>query len=205
MLQAAPRHVGDVQQSVEPAEIDESAVVGDVLHHALEDHALFEHLERLLLEFGALALDHGAARNHHVAARAVELQQLEAPALADVAVQVAGRADVHVRARQKRRHADIDLQAALDLAKDHALDRHLVLERALELAPDLELLRLGVREGDRAVLGLGALEIDVNLVAFPDHGVALVVEELGERHLPFALVIDVDDDAVARDQKNRSG
>jgi hypothetical protein len=119
--------------------------------------------------------------------------------------QVAGWTDVHVRAGQKCRHPDIDLQAALDLAKDHALDRHLVLERALELAPDLELLRLGVREGDRAVLGLGALEIDVNLVAFPDHGVALVVEELGERHLPFALVIDVDDDAVARDQKNRSG
>src|SRR6266851_9230 len=205
MLQAAPRHVGDVQQSVEPAEIDESAVVGDVLHHALEDHALFEHLERLLLEFGALALDHGAARNHNVAARAVELEQLEAPALADVAVQVARRTDVDMRAGQKSRHTDIDLQAALDLAQDYTLDRHLVLERALELAPDLELLRLGVREGDRAVLSLGALEIDVNLVAFLDHGIALVVEELGERHLPFALIVDVDDHTVARDQEDRSG
>src|ERR1700736_2371528 len=151
------------------------------------------------------ALDHGAARNHNVAARAVELEQLEAPALADVAVQIARRTNVDMRAGQKSGHADIDLQAALDLAQDHTLDRHLVLERALELAPDLELLRLGVREGDRAVLSLGALEIDVNLVAFPDHGITLVVEELGERHLPFALVVDVDDHAVACDQKDRSG
>src|ERR1700739_1102559 len=134
-----------MQQAVEPAEIDKGAIVGDVLDHALEDHALLEHLERLLLQFGALALDHGAARNHHVAARAVELEQLETPALADVTIQVASWADVDVRAGQKRRHADIDLQAALDLAEDHALHRHLVLERALELAPDLELLRLGVR------------------------------------------------------------
>ena len=135
------------------------------------------------LSDGALALDHAAARDHHVAARAIELENLEAPALADVAVQVARRADVHVRAGQKRRHADIDLQAALDLAQDHALDRGLVLKRPLELAPDLELLGLGVRQHHRAVLGLGALEIDVNLVAFLDRDVALVVEELGERHL----------------------
>ena len=47
---AAPRHVGDVQQAVDAAEVDEGAVVGDVLDGALEDDALLEHLERLLLE-----------------------------------------------------------------------------------------------------------------------------------------------------------
>ena len=140
-------------------------------------------LQRLFLEFGALALDHARRETTTLPRARLNLSNLEASALADVAVQVARRADVHVRAGQKRRHADIDLQAALDLAEDHALDRDFVLERPLELAPDLELLRLGVREDDRAVLGLGALEIDVDLVAFPDHDVALVVEELGERHL----------------------
>ena len=49
MLQAAPGHIGDMQQPVDAAEINERAVVGDILDRAFEDHALFEHLERLLL------------------------------------------------------------------------------------------------------------------------------------------------------------
>ncbi len=47
---AAPGHVRHVQQTVDAAEVDEGAVVGDVLDRALENDALFEHLERLLLE-----------------------------------------------------------------------------------------------------------------------------------------------------------
>ncbi len=92
MLQSAPRHVGDVKQAVDAAEIDERAVVGDVLDGAFEDYALFQHAQRLFLERGALVFEHAAARNHHVAAGAVELQNLKATALADVAVKVAQRA-----------------------------------------------------------------------------------------------------------------
>src|SRR5579884_43732 len=34
MREPSPRHVGDVQQAIEAAEIDESSVVGEVLHGA---------------------------------------------------------------------------------------------------------------------------------------------------------------------------
>ena len=40
MIDSAPRDVGDVQQAVDAAEIDEGAVVGDVLDHALHRDAL---------------------------------------------------------------------------------------------------------------------------------------------------------------------
>jgi hypothetical protein len=40
MLDALPRHVGDVQETVDAAEVDERAVVGEVLHHTL-DHCAF--------------------------------------------------------------------------------------------------------------------------------------------------------------------
>ena len=103
LVHAAPRHVGDVQQAVDAAEVDEGAVVGDVLHDAFEDDALFEHLQGLLLELRALALHDGAARDDDVAARAVELQHREVAALADEAIEVARRADVGVRAGQERR------------------------------------------------------------------------------------------------------
>ena len=46
MVDAAPCHVGDVQQAVDAAEVDERTVIGDVLDHALDDLALFEVLAR---------------------------------------------------------------------------------------------------------------------------------------------------------------
>src|SRR5262245_11734742 len=45
ILDAAPGHVGYVEQAVQPAEVDERAVFGDVLDLALDDDALFEVLE----------------------------------------------------------------------------------------------------------------------------------------------------------------
>ena len=42
VVDAAPRDVGDVQQAVDAAEIDERAVIGDVLDDAVEDLAFLE-------------------------------------------------------------------------------------------------------------------------------------------------------------------
>src|SRR5262245_30258516 len=39
---AAPAHVGDVEQTVDAAEVDEGAELGDVLDHALADLALLD-------------------------------------------------------------------------------------------------------------------------------------------------------------------
>ena len=48
MLDAAPGEVGDVQQAVDAAEVDERAVVGDVLDDALDDRAFLQRREQLL-------------------------------------------------------------------------------------------------------------------------------------------------------------
>src|SRR5712671_4548911 len=202
MLQAAPRHVGYMQQAVDTAEINERAVIGNILDRALEDDALFEHLERLFLERGALALDHTASRDHDVAACAVELENLETAALSDITIEISRGPQINMRPRQECRHPDMHLQATLDLAEDHAFDRGFVLERLFEFTPYLELLGLGVRQHHRAIFGLGAFEKNIDLVAFLDRDVAVVIQELGERHLPFALVINIDDDVVAGDQQN---
>ena len=42
MGEAAPAHVGDVQQAVDAAEVDERTVVGEVLDRAGEDGAFAE-------------------------------------------------------------------------------------------------------------------------------------------------------------------
>src|SRR6202007_592504 len=42
VIDAPPGDIGDVQEPIDAAQIDESAVVGDVLDHAVDDLALFE-------------------------------------------------------------------------------------------------------------------------------------------------------------------
>jgi hypothetical protein len=47
VVDPAPGDVGDVQQAVDAAEVDERTVVGDVLDHAVDNLALFELLDDL--------------------------------------------------------------------------------------------------------------------------------------------------------------
>src|SRR6202040_2354096 len=68
VIDAAPGDIGDVQQAVDAAEIDERAVIGDVLDHAVDDLALFEILHQFLALLGAGLFQHGAARYPDVAA-----------------------------------------------------------------------------------------------------------------------------------------
>src|SRR5439155_1471227 len=56
MIDPTPRNVGDVQQAIDAAEVDEDAVVGDVLDHAMRDLTFLQLAEcrfllRLMLDF----------------------------------------------------------------------------------------------------------------------------------------------------------
>ena len=55
MGQASPGHVGDVQQAIEPAQINKRAVLSQVLDHAGEHRTFFQVLERLRALFVLLA------------------------------------------------------------------------------------------------------------------------------------------------------
>src|SRR3712207_4907681 len=58
---AAPRHVRDVQQAVDAAEVDERTEVGDVLDDAAADLVLLQLLHQLLALAGTLVLEDDAA------------------------------------------------------------------------------------------------------------------------------------------------
>ncbi len=119
VVDAAPRDVGDVQQAVDAAEIDEGAVVGDVLDHAVEDLAFLQAGDQLGALLGAGLFEHGAAGHDDVAARAVHLEDLERLRRAHQRADVAHRADVDLAAGQERHGAaEVDREAALDPAED---------------------------------------------------------------------------------------
>ena len=77
MLDATPCQIGNVQQAIDAAEINERAVVGDVLDHALDDRAFLQVRQDRFTVGTHGFFQHGTTRNHHVIALAVELDDLE--------------------------------------------------------------------------------------------------------------------------------
>ncbi len=61
VIDPPPSNISDVQQTVDPAEIDERTVVGDVFDDAVDDLALFEVLHQLLALFGTGLFQDSAA------------------------------------------------------------------------------------------------------------------------------------------------
>jgi hypothetical protein len=95
MLDALPRHVGDVQQAIDAAEVDERAVVGEVLDHTLDDRAFLQLVEQFAALGAVFLLDDRTARNDDVVALLVELDDLELVHLAFEVARVAHGAHVH--------------------------------------------------------------------------------------------------------------
>src|ERR1051326_4549935 len=171
MADAAPRHVTDMEDAVDAAEIDERAVARDVLDRSFENNAFFENFKDLLLQRVALLLEQRAARDHDVAAGAVELENRELVALAEEPIEVTRRPDVHMRARQKRGDAEINLKPAADFGDDNALDAASVLRGFFDVLPHFHVLGALARKHDASAFAFGRVEVDIDLVADVDHHV----------------------------------
>ena len=201
MIDAPPGDVRDVQQTVDAAEIDEGAVVGQVLHHALQHLAFLQAGHELGAGFRAALLEHGAARHHDVAAGAIHLEDLERLRRAHQRADVAHRADVDLAAGQEGHGAgEVDGEAALDAAEDHAGDALVLLEVLLELRPGFFAARLLAAEHGFAMLVFHALEIDLDQVADLDLGLLAGRSEFLEGDAPFGLQAHIDQHGVGLDR-----
>jgi hypothetical protein len=189
---AAPRHVGDVQQAVHAAEVDERAEVGDVLDDALPDLVdLRELLHQLLALPARSPLEDHAARHDDVAAPLVQLDDLELVGLAEQLVDVRHAAERDLRPGQERVDAhQVDHHAALDLLDERALHRLVVLVRDADLLPHAHEVGLLLGQDDRAFL---SSRFSRNTsISSPAVSVGLL--ELFERNGPLGLEADVEDD-----------
>ena len=203
MVDAAPGHVGDVQQAVDAAEVDERTVVGDVLDDALDHLALFEVLDDLGALLGAALLEHGAARHDDVAAAAIHLEDLERLRIVHQRGDVADRPDVDLAARQEGHGAvEIDGEAALDLVEDDAFDALALVEFLFEPDPALFAARLLARQHGLAKRVLDALDIDLDRIADLQLAVLGLGAEFLHRHAAFDLEADVDDGHILFDGRD---
>ena len=195
-----------MQQAIDAAQIDERAVVGDVLHHAVEDLAFLQALDQLGALLGAGLLQHGAAGHHDVAAGAVHLEDLERLRRAHQRADVAHRADIDLAAGQERHGAaEIDGEAALHPAIDRAVDALLGLERLLEVGPGLLAAGLLARQDDRAVLVLVALDVELDHVAGLHLGLGAGRAEFLQRDAALGLQADIDDGELVGEAEDAAG
>ena len=208
MADAAPAHVGDMEQAVDAAQIDKRTEFGDVLDDPLAELADFERVEQLLFLFGPLLLDQRPAADDDVAAGFVDLEHDALDRAADVIADVGRPANIDLAGRQKHVHsAHIDQQASLDLA-GHDAGHHVVLvDRLHHLEPVFDLAGLALRERDHPArlfkLLLDPFDfLDEHLEGVADLGRLFGFVPLVASDLPFAFIADVDQYEFVVDAEN---
>src|SRR3984957_13295926 len=77
MVDAPPGDVRHMQEAVDAAEVDERAVIGEVLDGAVNDLPLGEVGDNLVALLGPALFEHGAAGDHDVATAPIHLEDLE--------------------------------------------------------------------------------------------------------------------------------
>jgi hypothetical protein len=192
-----PCQVGDVQQAVDATQINERTVVGDVLDDTGDDGAFLQGFHQLGALFAHRGFDHGAARQHHVVALAVQLDDLEFQGLAFERGGVLDRTGVDQRTRQEGTDAvGQNGQAALDLAIDGTGDDLAGLHRLFQREPRCQTLGLVARQDGVAETVFQGFDRNGDEVADVDFDFAVVVLEFFNRDEGFGLQAGVDDHEV---------
>ena len=119
MLDALPRHVRDVQQAIDSTEIDEGAVIGEVLDRTTHDRAFLQVVHQCSALGGELLLHDRATRHDNVVALLIELDDLEFERLVFQIGGIAHRTHVDQRTGQERADViDLDGEPTLDTTGD---------------------------------------------------------------------------------------
>ena len=168
MGNAAPGEIGDVQQAVHAAQIDENAEIGDVFGHAFENLAGLHRRKDFFALRAKFLLDKGLVRNNDVVVGRIQLDDLEFHALFEVRIEIAHRTHIDLRTGEEGFHAanvEIDDHAALDAAYDRAFYDIALFMGFLYPLPAAQLIRLGLRQHKLPMIILQALDKDFYFVA----------------------------------------
>src|SRR5262249_4285155 len=159
--------------------------------------AFLEILHQLLTLLGASLLEHGAARDHDVAAPAIHFQNLERLRVVHQRPDIADRTNVDLRPWQERhRTVEVDGKAALDLIEEPAFPLSVVFDRLPELPPALFAARLVARQHRLAKRILDAIKKHLDLIADLEVGFTAGSGEFAQRDATFGFQADIDDGHV---------
>ena len=162
MANAAPAHVGDMEQTVEAVQVDERAEVGEVLDRALADVARGHVGQELVALLVALGFDQFAAGKNDVLPFLIDFDDFEIVGVADELGQIFRRDDVDLGSGQESFDTDIDDETAFDRGFDFAFDRGAFVGDAENVVPVLFEFGFFLGEDDHAVFVFEFLDEDVD-------------------------------------------
>src|SRR5271155_3916705 len=122
MRHAAPNEIADVEEAVQSSEIDEDAIIGDVLHLSGNDRSFGECAGKSFAFCLLLLFEYGALADHDVAAFAIELEDADFHSAVLPGFQVVYGTQLNLRGRQKSARSDVYDKAALDSFDDFSFD-----------------------------------------------------------------------------------
>ena len=197
MIDTFPAHVGNVQQTVDAAQIDKGPKLGDVLDHALAGFAIDQFLKQPLAILLALLLDQRTTADHDIPSRFVDLQNFALDETADVIANVRRATDVDLAGRQENIDADIDQQTAFDFARNRAGDHLALLHGIHDIVPLDQLLGFATAQTDHAVRVVGQAQFILHLFdqdfdRVANHGRIFVGVPFMQWDRAFALETDID-------------
>ncbi|MNQ65742.1 hypothetical protein D3C85_802070 [compost metagenome] len=207
VLDTLPGHVGDVQQAIDAAQIDECAVIREVLDDTLDLLTFLQGFQQGFALGAVLGFQHAAAGNDNVVALLVQLDDFEFELFAFQVSGITHRTDIDQGTREERTDAvNVDGEAALNLTVDNALDHFLGGESCFQNNPALGTLGFFAGQLGFTKAIFNRVQRNVNFVTDLDGQLASVVVELFQRDeafrlqtsvngYPTSLVIDVDDDS----------
>ena len=202
VVDVLPGQLGDVDETVDAAEVHERTEVDDRGHDTGADLALAELLEEGRADLGLGLLEPRTARQDHVVAVLVELDDLGLDLLADVRLEVADAAHLDEGGGEEAAQADVEDEPTLDDLDDGAGDDAVLLLDLLDRAPGALVLRALLGQDQAAFLVLLLEDQGLDLVADLDDlvGVDVVLDgQLARGDDALGLVADVEQDLVAVD------
>ena len=202
VIDVLPRELGDVNQTVHPAQIDEGAEVDDGGDNTGTHLALLQGVQEVRADLGLGLLKPRAAGQDHVVAVLVEFDDLRLDLAADVGGEVANATHLDEGGGQEAAQTDVEDQAALDDLDDGAGHDAVLLLDLLDLAPRALVLRTLLRQEEATFLVFLLEDERLNLVAHGDDvlGVDVMLDgELAREDDTLGLVADVKEDLVVVD------
>ncbi|KFB71945.1 MAG: hypothetical protein AW09_002900 [Candidatus Accumulibacter phosphatis] len=195
-----------MQQAIDAAQVNESAVIGDVLDHTLDDAAFLEGRQQCIALFANTGLEDGTAGNDDVVALAVEFDDLEFVGLAFVRGGVLDRTHVHQRTRQEGANAVGHYrQSALDLAGDGAGYQAAVVEGLFECIPRRDAFGTVARQAGFTETVFELLDGDLDEIPDLDFEFALVTQEFFNINVALGLETGIDNHKVLVDAHDFRG
>ena len=202
VVDVLPRQLGNVDQAVNAAQINECTEVDDGGHDAFANLALLELGQEGFAHFGLGLFEVLTTGEHHIVAVLVELEDLGLDGLANVRGQVADATHFDQGCRQEAAQTDVDDEATLDSFDDGAFDNAIGFLDLLDVSPSALVLCTLLGQNQTAFLVFLGDDKGLNGVADLDDFVRINVlldGKLTGGDDTLSLVADVEQDLVVID------